>query len=105
MASKVGAPYLQFALRFRDFLESHDLNPTGFHSELVFHMRKNAPSLSTVYAAFYGNRPLPFEVILFMQERLGFKLKWRDAIPVRNIEGGEVKRVQYTLPGLRELSR
>lgn len=102
---KIGAPFIQFALKFRDFLESHGLIPTTFHADLRFHMKDSAPSLSTVYMAFYGQRLLPLETLLFMEQRYGFKVKWRDVLPVRNLDGAAMKTAQLALPGLRELKR
>ena len=102
---KIGAPFIQFAVKFRDFLDSHGLNPSTFHADLRYHMGKDACSLSTVYGVFYGQRMMPLEVLSFMVERYGFKYKWRDTLPVKRIDGASVKTNQMALPGLRELQR
>ncbi len=101
---KIGAPFIQFAVKFRDFLDGHGLNPSTFHADLRYHMGKDACSLSTVYGAFYGQRLLPMEVLLFMQQRYGFKVKWQEIIPAK-VNGISTKTNQMSLPGLRELSR
>lgn len=101
---KIGAPFIQFAVKFRDFLEQHGFTPSTFHADVRYHMGKDACSLSTVYGAFYGQRMLPAEVLLFMLQRYGFKLKWQEIMPVK-VGGVVTKTNQMSLPGLRELSR
>lgn len=101
---KIGAPFIQFAVKFRDFLDDHGFNPSTFHADLRYHMGKDACSLSTVYGAFYGQRMLPMEVIIFMQQRYSFKIKWQETLPVK-VNGLTSKTNQMSLPGIRELSR
>jgi hypothetical protein len=100
---KSGAPYVQFATKLLDFLEDHDLTPMGFHNDLRMHMGADAPSSSTVYMTLRGQRLLPMEVVLFMQERYGFKLKWRYVLPLKNKAGARVKSNDLTLPFMREV--
>lgn len=106
-----GAPFLQFALKFRTFLDEHGFMEGEsyrldlFHDDLRLQMGKKACALKTVYAAFYGTRTLPMEVVLFMKERFGWKVKWRDTLPVENLQGVPMKTAQMSLPGLRELKR
>lgn len=101
---KIGAPFIQFAVKFRDFLDGHGLNPSTFHADVRYHMGKDACSLSTVYGAFYGQRMLPMEVLLFMQQRYQFKVKWQEVMAVK-VNGISVKSNQLALPGLREMKR
>lgn len=100
---KSGAPYVQFATKLLDFLEVHDLSPMAFHNDLRMHMGADALSSSTIYMALRGQRLLPMEVVLFMQERYGFKLKWRHVLPLKNKSGARVKMNDLMLPGIREV--
>lgn len=103
---KTGTPHFQAAVHFRRFLEDKEFrSPSEFHRDLVGTMGKYAPSLSTIWMAFYGARLLPLETLLFMRERYGFKMTWRDALPTRNAEGVDLKRNQLSLPGMREIKR
>jgi hypothetical protein len=100
-----GVPYYAFAVVFRRFLEDHDFaSPSSFWRDLKIHMDDKAPSESSVWAAFYGHRLLPVEALLFMQERYKFRVRWREASPVK-IDGAERKQNQLSLPGMRELKR
>lgn len=100
----VGAIHYQAAVHFRRFLDDKGFrSPSEFHRDLVSSMGKYAPSLSTVWGAFYGERLLPIETILFMRERYEFKLTWRDVLPTRSKEGADHKRNQLSLPGMREI--
>lgn len=101
-----GAPYIEFAILFRQFLKTHAYEtPMELHRDLQANMRDLAPSVSTVYAAVYGHRVLPLETILFMQERYGFGIGWRQVLPVKNLDGAYVKSPQLTLPTMREMKR
>lgn len=102
---KIAAPYIQFALKFRAFLDEHGFSVTTFHDDLRLHMREAAPSLSTVYMAFYGQRLLPLDAILFMQKRYKFAIDWREIRPVKNLQGAAMKSPQLALPGIREMKR
>lgn len=103
---KIGVPFFQFAIKFRSFLEDKGFDsPSRFHRDLMVEMGKDAPSQSTIWAAFYGVRTLPAEVIVFMRERYGFKISWRDLIQVRNLNGISMKTNQLSLPGMRELHK
>lgn len=102
----VGAIHYQAAVHFRRFLEDRGFHsPSDFHRDLVNSMGKYAPSLSSVWGAFYGERLLPLETILFMRERYGFKLTWRDVLPTRTKEGVHQKRNQLSLPGMRDIKQ
>lgn len=101
---KIGAPYVTFATVFRVFLKKKKFqSPSEFHRDLSLHMGKKAPSLSTIWMAFYGARILPLETILFMRDRYDFELDWQDVLPVRDLSGVQLKQVQLALPGMREL--
>lgn len=103
---KIGAPYITFATHFRAFLKKKRYaSPSDFHKDLQSNMGKNAPSLSSIWAAFYGARALPLEAILFMADRYGFEIDWRDVLPIRNLDGAVMKSNQLALPGMRELKQ
>lgn len=101
---KISARYIEFAMKFRSFLEEKDYHsPSDFHRDLVLHMGNSAPSLSSIWKAFYGARLLPMEVIFFMSQRYGFKISWRQVLPIKNTNGQTLKNTQMALPGMREL--
>lgn len=101
---KNGTPYIAFAVEFRAFLKKKKYaSPSDFHRDLVAHMKKEAPSKSAVWAAFYGVRALPLEVVLFMVDRYGFEIDWRNVLPVRDLDGAILKSNQLSLPGMREM--
>lgn len=103
---KCGTPHIEFALRFRSFLEAKGFDsPSQFHRDLLANMGKHAPALSTVWGAFYGTRLLPLETLLFLQSRYGLKIGWREVLPTRNLAGVETKTNQLALPGMREIKR
>jgi len=103
---KISANYVSFASVFRSFLKKKKYaSPSDFHRDLVVSMGKKAPSLSTVWMAFYGARTLPLETILFIKDRYEFEVDWQDVLPIKNLEGLELKKAQLTLPGMRELKR
>ena len=101
----MSAPYVPFATKLLDFLEDKELSPMAFHNDLRMHMGADAPSSSTVYMCLRGQRLLPMEAVLFMQERYGFKCRWRHVLPMKNKEGARVKANDLLLPGMKEISR
>lgn len=103
---KNGAPHIEFALELRRLLKDRGFDsPSDLHRDLQTHMKTNAPAKSTVWMAFYGTRILPIEVVLFLKERYGFDLSWRQVLAVKNIDGTQRKSNQLALPGMRELKR
>ncbi len=104
---RIGAPYVAFATTFRAFLRRKKFaSPSDFYRDLVENMGvKNAPSLSSVWMAFYGARAFPIQAVVFMIDRYGFEVDWRDVMPIRNLDGTTTKTNQLSLPGMREIKR
>lgn len=102
--TKRGAPYIAFACALREFmrLKNYD-NPTELHRDLSLMMGRYAPSSSSVWMSFYGERLLPAETLLFMQERFGFKCKWSELLSTEKPRGAAQSSNQLALPGMREL--
>lgn len=101
-----GAPYIEFAVRFRQFLEDRDFrNPSEFHRAMVTSMGKEAPSLSEVYMVFYGQRVFRSHILLYMSERYGFRVGWRATLSAKDTNGVRKKTNQLALPGMREIKR
>lgn len=101
---KSGAPYIEFAVELRRLLKKRGFeSPSDLHRDLQAHMKGAAPAKSTVWMSFYGARILPAEAILFLNERYGFELSWRQVLPIKNLDGTERKSNQLRLPGMREM--
>jgi hypothetical protein len=99
-----GAPFFEFAVRFRQFLEERDFDgPSEFHRHLRSIMGKDSPSLSEIYMVFYGQRVFRSHILLFMAERYGFKVGWRTTLPVLDVNGNRKKTNQLALPGIRDI--
>lgn len=103
---KDGAPHIEFAIELRRLLKRCRFDsPSDLHRDLQAHMKGNAPAKSTVWMAFYGTRILPIEAVLFLNERYGFELSWRQVLPIKSVDGLERKTNQLSLPGMRELKK
>lgn len=101
---KKGAPYIAFACVLREFLRSNNYaSPGELHRDLKLMMGRYAPSASSVWMSFYGERLLPLEAILYMQQRLGFKCVWSETLSTESPSGASLSSNQLALPGMREL--
>jgi hypothetical protein len=65
-----------------------------FQRDIELMLGEYAPSKSATWMAFYGQRALPLETILFMQQRFGFKIEWQDAYPTTDKSGSFQKHNQ-----------
>lgn len=103
---KEGTPYIEFAIELRRLISKRGFDsPSDLYRDLQVHMKGNAPAKSTVWMAFYGVRLLPIEAVLFLNERYGFELSWRQVLPIKGVDGVERKSNQLALPGMRELKK
>lgn len=103
---KIGAPFIAYAVIFREFLEKKGFDsPSALWRELKVHMKKDAPSESSVWGAFYGTRKLPEEATKFLEQRYGFSIGWQNLCKARDASGERKKSNQLSLPGMRELKR
>jgi len=100
---KLGAPYVELAYKFREFLEERGFDsPSEFHRDIAATMGAEAPSKSEIYMVFYGARRFNGVVMAFMRERYGWKVGWRCLLPVKTLDGG-MKANQLRLPGRWEM--
>lgn len=84
-------------LRHQMFVRQHSCTVMSLYNEMKQGMGENAPSVSTVYMTFYGERALPTEAAIYLIDERGWKLDWKDFIPCAEPKKG--------LPGMREIKR
>lgn len=100
--------YFQLARALHNYVDGTRLSgPADLHRQLLLLLGpKRCPSYSAVKMAMRGERDLPSWLILFMIERMSFKIQWEAALPRTDPEGNVVKSGrEMTFPFMQESRR
>jgi hypothetical protein len=106
MADEIGAPYLHMALAIQNFLKDKEMGLMDIWHEMDRECKKKklkGPTPQSLYMAAYGTRPIPLEVLVFMQGRYGFSLRFDQCFGAKNRQEVITKTNNIRLPRMREL--